>query len=335
MPLLLRFGKRLVWSIGTLLGVVVIVFAISNVIPADPAALVAGDSATAEQIAETRARLGLDLPLYQQLFNYLGRLLQGDMGTSIFTARPIAEDLLGRLPATIELALGSMLLAVLIGIPVGVISALKRGSLLDHAVRVLTVSGFAVANFWLAIMLQLLLVMWLDLLPLFGRIEGDAPAFITGLYTVDALLTGNWRALGDALWHLALPSITLALPVAATIVRFTRTGVLEALGRPFVPYAQAMGLPPVIIVWRYVLRAALTSVVTQIGLVTGTLLGGAVVVEAIFDWPGLGGYTVNSIMMSDYSAVMGAALWIAAMYVITNVIVDAVQAMVDPRAAAR
>ncbi len=335
MGLFLRIAHRLAWSIGTLFGVVVIVFVISNVIPADPAALVAGDSATAEQIAETRTRLGLDRPLHEQLFFYFARLLQGDMGTSIFTARPIAEDLIARLPATVELALASLLLAIVIGIPVGVLAALRRGSVLDHAVRVLTVSGFAVANFWLAIMLQLLLVMWLDLLPLYGRLEGDAPAFITGLVTLDALLTGNWRALGDALWHLTLPAVTLALPVAATIVRFTRTGVLEALGKPFVPYAQAMGLPPSIIIWRYVLRAALTSVVTQIGLVAGTLLGGSVVVEAIFDWPGLGGYTVNSIMMSDYSAVMGAALWIAAMYVLMNVLVDALQASIDPRAAAR
>lgn len=335
MRLALRFARRLAWSAGTLLGVVVVVFILSNIIPADPAALVAGDSATAEQVAETRARLGLDRPLHEQLLNHVLRLLRGDMGTSIFTSRPIAEDLLARLPATIELAFAALTLAVIAGIPVGVVAALRRGSLLDHAVRVVTVSGFAVANFWLAIMLQLLLVMWLDLLPLYGRLEGDAPEFVTGLLVLDSLLTGNWRALGDTLWHLTLPAVTLALPVAATIVRFTRTGVLEALGRPFVPYARAMGLPPAIVVWRYVLRAALTSVVTQIGLVAGTLLGGSVVVEAIFDWPGLGGYTVNSIIMSDYSAVMGAALWIAAMYVLVNVVVDVAQAAVDPRAAAR
>jgi len=335
MSRLWRFGRRLLWSCATLLGVVCITFIISNVIPADPASLIAGDSASPQQVAAVRSRLGLDKPLPEQLARYVGRLATGNLGSSIFTSRPIIDDLMDRLPATIELALSALLLSVVVGIPVGVVAALRRGSVLDHVVRIVTVSGFAVASFWLAIMLQLLLVMQLNLLPLSGRIDVTAPPRVTGLLLVDSILAGNGTALWNSALHLVLPALTLALPVGATIVRFTRAGVLDAMGRSFVPYAQAMGLPPALIVWKYILRSALTSVVTQIGLVAGTLLGGSVVTEAIFDWPGLGGYTVNSIVMSDYSAVMGATLWIAAMYVVINILVDALQTAIDPRAGAR
>jgi peptide/nickel transport system permease protein len=331
MPRLWRFLRRLIWSIATLLGVVCITFTISNIIPADPAALIAGDSASAQQVAAVRTRLGLDQPLPIQLARYVGRLVQGDLGSSIYTSRPIIDDLRDRLPATIELAMTALLMSIVVGIPVGVVAALRRGSLLDHVVRIVTVSGFAIASFWLAIMLQLLLVMQLNLLPLSGRIEVAAPPKVTGLLLVDSILAGNGTAFWDSAMHLVLPALTLALPVGATIVRFTRAGVLDAMSRSFVPYAQAMGLPPALIVWKYILRSALTSVVTQIGLVAGTLLGGSVVTEAIFDWPGLGGYTVNSVVMSDYGAVMGATLWIAAMYVIINILVDALQVAIDPR----
>jgi ABC-type dipeptide/oligopeptide/nickel transport system permease component len=335
MPRLWRFARRLLWSCATLLGVVCITFTISNVIPADPASLIAGESASPQQVAAVRARLGLDRPLPEQLVAYVGRLLHGDLGSSIFTSRPIIEDLKSRLPATIELALSALFLSIVIGIPVGVVAALRRGSLLDHVVRIVTVSGFAVASFWLAIMLQLLLVMELDLLPLSGRIEVTPPPRVTGLLIVDSIMAGNGTALWDSILHLVLPALTLALPVGATIVRFTRAGVLDAMSRSFVPYAQAMGLPPALIVWKYILRSALTSVVTQIGLVAGALLGGSVVTEAIFDWPGLGGFTVNSIVMSDYSAVMGATLWIATMYVVINILVDVLQTAIDPRQGSR
>ena len=332
--MLLRVLSRLVWSLATLLGVVCITFVISNIVPADPAALVAGDTATRQQVAEVRARLGLDKPLHEQLASYVGRLAIGDLGKSIFTGRPVVDDLAARLPATIELAIAALLLAVAIGLPIGVVSALRRGSLLDHIVRVITVSGFAIASFWLAVMLQLFLAMELNLLPLSGRIEVPAPLPVTRFLLIDSVLAWNGRAFVDALTHLALPTLTLALPVAATIVRFARIGVLDAMGQSFVPYAQAMGLPPTLIVSKYVLRSAMTSVVTQIGLVAGTLLGGTVVVEAVFDWPGLGGYTFNSIVMSDYSAILGATLWIAAAYIVVNVLVDVVQATIDPRKSA-
>lgn len=328
-------GRTLGWALATMLGVVTITFVISTVVPSDPAGLLAGQGATPQQVDALRTKLGLDQPIPVQLARYLGRLVQGDLGTSIFTARPVVNDLVERLPATIELAMTALLASILIGIPVGVVAALNRNGPIDHIVRVLTVSGFAIASFWLAIILQLLFVMQLGWLPLGGRLAGAAPPLLTGLYLIDTLAAGQFARFGQVLLHLALPAMTLAFPVTATIVRFTRAGVLDVIGRPSVQYADAMGLPRRLIVWKYVLRSALTSVVTQIGLVSGALLGGSVVVEVIFDWPGLGYYTVSSIVMADYNAVLGATVWIAAIYVSVNVLVDLAHRRIDPRAIAR
>src|SRR3989475_456121 len=296
---------RLVWFVPTLLGLLVVTFVISRVIPADPVALVAGETATPAQVEALRRQLGYDRPLPVQFVDYVARLVRGDMGTSIFTRRPIAEDLAHRLPATIELTVVAMVVSVLVGIPLGVLSALWRNSLLDHALRVVTVSGLAIASFWLGIMLQLLFAMRLGWTPLNGRLQGFPPRTITGFYLLDASLTGDRPTFGIALLHLALPAPTLAFPALATLVRFTRAGVLDVMQSNFVLYERAMGLPRSVIVWKYMLRSALTSTVTQIGLLFGILLAGAVVTEAVFDWPGIGTYAVNSILRSDYNAVMG------------------------------
>jgi len=332
MPRLVRAAlKKIAWSLVTIVGVVVITFSIAYVIPADPVAFIAGEGASAEQIAELRERLGLDEPLHMQLLYYFERILQGDLGKSLFTNRPVADDLFARLPATLELTAVAMVLTVLIGVPVGVVSALYRNSWLDHAVRFVTVSGFAIASFWLAIMLQLYFAMALDILPLGQRIGVSAPPDATGFYLIDSILAWDWTAFWSAAWHLVLPAVTLAFPVTATIVRFTRAGYLDALSKPFVQYEQAMGLPGSLIVWKYVLRNALTSTVTQLGLVSGVLLGGSVVIERIFDWPGIGIYTVDSIIFSDYNAIIAVTLWVAIIYVIINMAVDAAHRLIDPR----
>lgn len=333
--ILLPVLRRLVWSVVTWLGVIVLTFVVARIVPADPAALLAGPEATPAQVAALRAKLGLDQSMPLQLWHYLVNLAHGNLGKSLFTARPVTDDLSGRLPATIELAGAALLVSIAVGVPVGVLAATRRNSLFDHVVRVLTVSGFAIASFWLAIMLQLLFAMDLGLLPLTGRIQGPVPATITGLYLVDSLLTLRFGEFAQAAAHIALPMATLAFPVLATIVRFTRAGVLDALDRPSVQYADAMGLPRAVIVWKYVLRSAVTSVITQIGLLTGALLGGSVVVEAIFDWPGLGYYLVNSIVMFDYNAVLGATIWIAAAYIVASMAVDFAHTWVDPRAHSR
>jgi peptide/nickel transport system permease protein len=241
------------------------------------------------------------------------------------------EDLAHRLPATIELTVVAMIVSVLVGVPLGVVSALWRNSLLDHALRMLTVSGLAIASFWLGIILQLLFAMRLGWTPLNGRLAGFPPQALTGFYLLDAVLTWDWPTFGAALRHLALPTATLAFPALATLVRFTRAGVLDVMQSNFVLYERAMGLPRPLIVWKYILRSALTSTVTQIGLLFGILLAGAVVTEAVFDWPGIGTYAVNSILRSDYNAVMGFTVWAGAIFIVVNLLVDVAHTLVDPR----
>ena len=331
MRLLALLVHRLAWFVPTLLGLLAVTFVISRVIPADPIALVAGETATPAQVDALRKQLGYDRPLPVQFVDYVRRLVAGDMGTSLYTTRPIVDDLAQRLPATIELTLAAMAVSIAVGIPLGVLSALWRNSVLDHTLRVVTVSGLAIASFWLGIMLQLLFAMRLGWTPLNGRLQGFPPRSITGFYLLDAALTADWATLGTALLHLVLPAATLAFPALATLVRFTRAGVLDVMQSNFVLYERAMGLPRPLIVWKYILRSALTSTVTQIGLLFGILLAGAVVTEAVFDWPGIGTYAVNAIIRSDYNAVMGFTVWAGAIFIVVNLLVDVAHTLVDPR----
>jgi ABC-type dipeptide/oligopeptide/nickel transport system permease component len=324
-------ARRLVWVPATLIGLVALVFVISHVVPSDPARILAGENATAEQLAQLRHQLGFDQPLVVQLFRYFIDVARGDMGESVYTQTPVAGEIWRRLPATMELAVYAMLLAVLLGVPLGVAAALRRNSWFDHVLRVVTVSGLAIAAFWFAILLQLLFAMWLNLTPVQGRVSDFGPSGATGFYTVDAALSGDWSTEIDVLRHLALPVITLAFPAMATIVRFTRAGVIGTLGSFFVDYQRAMGVPWRITVWRYVLRSALTGTLTQIGLVFGNLLAGAVVVEAVFDWPGLGQFAVNSILQSDYNAILGFTIYVGIMFVAVNLLIDIGQVLLDPR----
>jgi peptide/nickel transport system permease protein len=331
MRLLAMTARRILWTPPTLFGLVLIVFVISHVVPSDPARVMAGENAPPEQVIALRHEYGLDLPLSQQFARYLQEVTTGNLGISLFTQRPVAEDLRSRLPATLELALCAITLAVTIGVPLGVVAALTRNSPLDHLVRIVTISGLATAAFWLAILLQLLFSMWLGLTPVQGRIDGWGPEPITGFYTVDAVLRGDWTTFGQSLRHLALPVATLALPAMATIVRFTRAGVLNVMSSNFVVYQSAMGIPRKRVVWKYILRSALIGTLTQIGLLFGTLIANAVVVEAVFDWPGLGSFAVNSILQSDYNAIMGFTLFVGAVFILANLLVDLAQAVLDPR----
>jgi peptide/nickel transport system permease protein len=331
MRLLVMIARRCLWMPPTLFGLVLIVFTISHVIPSDPARIMAGENAPPEQVSMLRHKYWLDRPLPVQFVHYLAGIAGGEMGTSLFTQRPVSEDLLDRLPATLELAIYAMIIAIAGGIPLGVLAALRRDSWLDHAVRVVTVAGLAMAAFWLAILLQLLFSMWLGWTPLQGRIDGWGPEPITGFYTLDAILRGDWSTLGDAVLHLILPTLTLALPAMATIVRFTRAGVINVMSSNFVFYQSAMGIPAHRIIWKYILRSALIGTLTQIGLIFGNLIAGAVVVETVFDWPGLGSYAVSSILQSDYNAVMSFTLFIGALFIGVNLLVDIAQSVLDPR----
>lgn len=331
MTLLVLIVNRCFWFFPTVLGLLVITFAISHVIPADPVAFIAGDNATAEQVEALRQKFGLDQPVHIQLVRYIASVLEGDLGTSLYSHRPIAEDLSGRLPATLELTIVSVLLSTLIGIPLGVVSALKRNSAFDHLLRIFTVSGLAIAGFWLAILFQLLFAMQLGWTPLQGRIEGWGPETVTGFFVIDSLLAWDMESLASTLRHLMLPALTLAFPATATIVRFTRAGVLDAINSNYVLYERAMGFPGRVITWKYVLRNALIGTVTQIGLIFGIQFSNAVVVEAIYDWPGLGLYAVKSILQSDYNAIMGFTLLVGVMFIVVNLLVDICHGFIDPR----
>ena len=325
--------NRLIWLVPTLLGLLVITFTISHIIPADPIAFIAGDNATAEQIAALKAKFGVDKPLHVQLWNYILGVFQGDFGLSLYTQRPIADDLLARLPATLELAFVAILLSAVVGIPLGVLAAVNRNSMLDHILRVFTVSGLAIAAFWLAILLQLLFAMEWRITPLQGRIDGWGPDEVTGFFLIDSAIAGDWEVFWSAAHHIILPAITLAFPAMATVMRFTRAGVLDAINSNYVDYQQAMGVPRRVVIWRYVLRNALIGTVTQLGLIFGNLIANAVVVEAVFDWPGLGLYAVNSILQSDYNAIMGFTLTMGCVFIIANLLVDITHGLIDPREA--
>lgn len=327
--------RRVLLTLPALLGLILLTFVLSRVIPGDPAAALAGDAATPAQIAEIRAQYGLDRPILEQAAIHVRQVLTGDFGRSVFSGRPVSEEILQRLPATLELTFAALLLAAGLGIPLGLVAALDHNGPVDHLVRLLSVGGLAIAGFWLAIMLQLTFAMDLDLLPLRGRIDvalGRPPA-ITGFMLLDTLLAGRWDMFVDACRHLVLPAVTLSLPGLATIARFTRSGVLETLQKDFVLYARAAGYGRVRLAAIYVLRNAVTVTVTQIGLLFGALISGAVAVEAVFDWPGLGTYAVQAIVTADYKALLAVTLVVGVVYAVVNVVVDVAQALIDPRVA--
>lgn len=327
--------RRLLLALPALFGLVILTFVLSRVVPGDPAATLAGDGATPAQIAEIRAQYGLDRPIAEQAAIHVRQVLTGDFGRSIFSGRPVIEEIGQRLPATLELTFAALFLATALGVPLGLLAALNHNGPVDHLVRLLSVGGLAIASFWLAIMLQLVFSMDLDLLPLRGRVDvvTGLPPRVTGFVLLDSLVAGRPDMFADALRHLALPAITLSLPGLATIARFTRSGVLETLQKDFVLYARAAGYGRVRLAAIYVLRNAVTLVVTQVGLLFGALISGAVAVEAIFDWPGLGTYAVQAILSADYKALLAVTLVVGVVYAVVNVAVDVAQAVIDPRVA--
>lgn len=327
--------RRLLLALPALLGLVVLTFVLSRVVPADPAATLAGDAATPALIAEIRAQYGLDRPILEQAVIHVRQVLTGDFGRSVFSGRPVAEEILQRLPATLELTFAALFIATVLGIPLGLVAALHHNGVVDNLVRVLSVGGLAVASFWLAIMLQLVFSMELDILPLRGRIDValGMPPRVTGFVLIDSLIAGRLDMFADGCRHLVLPAITLSLPGLATIARFTRSGVLETLQKDFVLYARAAGYGRVRLAAIYVLRNAVTLVVTQVGLLFGALISGAVAVEAIFDWPGLGTYAVQAILSADYKALLAVTLVVGVVYAVVNVLVDVAQVVIDPRVA--
>jgi len=326
-------AKRVFLLIFTLLGLSVVIFVVSHIAPGDPARLAAGPFATAEMVEHLKEELGLDKPLPQQYGIFLTQLLKGDLGRSIRTRRPVREDLARFFPATLELVLVSLSFAVLAGILLGVLSAVHQNRWIDHASRLISISGLGLPAFWLALMLQLLFVLKLDLLPGGGRIDMivHAPTSITRLFLIDSLLTGNWVAFKSALQHIILPALSLSFPALASIIRISRADVLDTLRQDFVTTARAKGLVEKLVIWKHVLKNSLISTVTMIGLRFGWMLGGTILVETVFDWPGVGLYAVTSATHSDFQPIMGAALLIGLSFAIANLIVDLSYSVLDPR----
>lgn len=331
---MLRFIlRRLGGLVFVLFGVSIMTFFLAQIVPADPVAAALGTNAREEQIEAYRRQLGLDQPVVVQYIRYTGRLLQGDLGASIRTRRPVVDDLRDFLPATVELTIAAMLVTILVGIPLGIVAALRRNTWIDATARILALIGGAMPIFYVGLLLLGVFYRQLRWLPGPGRLDStlQPPTAITGLYTVDALLTGNWPVFSDALAHLVLPAVTLGLYSTAVLLRMTRSSMLEILGQDFVRTARAKGLSQRLVIGRHVFKNALPPILTIIGVIFGSLLSGAVLTETIFNWPGIGRYATTSVTTLDYPAVMGVALVAAVIYPLVNTLVDIGYSLIDPR----
>ena len=327
---------RLMLMIVVILGVITITFVLSRVLPSSPAELMFGGRATAEQVAAAETELGLDKPLTVQYFNYIVELSRGDFGNSLRTGQPVLTEVSNRIGATIELTTIAIIIVMLVGVPIGVLSAVRQNSALDNVSRAIAVGGVAIPSFMLAMVLQIVFYGALGWLPLQGRLDPlvslDSPIqSITRMYLIDALVTGNWIGLKSALAHIALPVMTLTILLLASVVRITRNSMVEVLKEEYIRTAFAYGLPKTAIYYRYALKATFIPMLTVVGLTYGNLLGGAVIVEFLFDWPGLGGFLVFSIVDNDFPVSIGATLFLAGIYLTVNLVVDLLYFVVDPR----
>ena len=340
--------RRLISVLPTLIGVTFVIFMFQRLIPGDPAVAMLGEHASQENVARIREQLGLNRPLFldrealaegnlagffdSQYIRYLGRLIQLDLGNSIHRRIPVAETLALRFPATVELALLSMLLAILIGVPVGIISASRRGSMLDSVTMVGSLVGVSMPIFWLGLMEIMLFGVILKWLPTGGRVSsGIQVEAITHLILVDSLLTGNFEAAWDVIKHIIMPTIALATIPMAIIARMTRSSMLDVLQEDYIRTAHAKGLAERVVLFRHALKNAFLPVITIIGLQTGILMAGAVLTETIFSWPGIGKWIYDSILARDYPIVQGGTLLIAIIFVFFNLLVDLSYGYLDPR----
>ena len=328
-------GKRLIYLVVMLFGVATLVFILTKMIPGEPT--VANLSQRAlndpEVVAAYRAKYGLDQPVFVQYILYIKNLLHLDLGTSIRTNKPVLDELARCYPATIELALFAIILAALLGILFGVISAIKRNSILDQVVRALSVTGVSIPSFWFALLVLYFFYYKLHIFPGPGRLSNSfsAPATVTGMYVIDSLIEGNPAKALDALQHLILPGLVLAAFTMGLITRTTRSNLLDVMSTDYIRTARAKGLSRVGLIVRHALGNALIPVLTVIGLGLGNLLGGMVLVETIFNWPGVGQFAYESVLSVDYPSIIGVALLIALNYMVINTVVDILYGVIDPR----
>jgi peptide/nickel transport system permease protein len=315
-----------------LFGVSVVVFVMVRAIPGDPAQILLGQAATPDQVADVRERLGLNEPLPTQYFLFIRDALTGDLGDSLAFGQPVTTVLIERFPATLELTLAALLFAVAVGVPIGVIAAVRQYSLLDKITSVIALTGVSMPVFWLALVLVVVFTVQLDWLPFPGRVGGDVSfTSYTGLYLLDTLITFNLPAFWDVLRHLILPAVALGTIPMAVITRMTRSSMLEVMGEDYVRTARAKGVVPWRVVFRHALRNAMLPTITVIGLQFGLLMGGAILTETIFGWPGVGQTAIESVNRRDYAMIQGIVLYGATLFVLVNLLVDVLYAVLDPR----
>ena len=324
--------RRIVSLIPVLIGVSIIVFMFIHLIPGDPVLAILGERAAVENVERVRKQMGLDKPIWEQYFLYVGKVVQGDFGRSIRSNTPVMDEIRAKLPATAELALWAMIFAVLIGVPAGIISAARRNSIFDTVAMFVALIGVSMPVFWLGLMLAFVFSVWLGWLPFSGRLDPNITLIPhTGLMVLDSLIGGNWKALGNSLSHLILPSLALATIPLALIARMTRSSLLEELTQDYIRTAKSKGLAERTVLFRHALKNAFLPVVTTIGLQVGALLSGAILTETIFSWPGIGRWLYGAIGARDYPIVQGVALLITFIYVSVNLLVDISYAFLDPR----
>lgn len=331
--MVLFVGKRLLLFGFMLLGLLTIMFLITNVAPGDPAKLMAGQNATQDMVETIRREYGLDKSLPEQYAVYIGGVLRGDLGRSIVSTKPVVEELLRYFPATFELVLVAMGLGILIGVPFGMLSAVYRDSWIDHATRIFSVSGVALPAFWFGLLLQLYFAVHLEWLPVSGRLEliTPPPEPITRLYLIDSLLRGEFDTFREALQHIILPALVLSFPCLASILRVNRAEMLEVLQSDYIVAARANGIPTFRIITVYALKNAMLPTLAIIGLRFGWMLGSTVLVETVFDWPGIGLYAVQSALYSDFKPVLGVTLLIGFCFIFINFLIDLAYGWLDPR----
>ena len=326
--------KRIAASVPSLVGVVIVTFLLTRVLPGDTASYFAGPAATPEAIAEIRQKLGLDQSLPVQFWNYIGDLVHGNFGLSLTTGQPVVNEIAARLPASAELTLAGLILALVIALPLGIVAALRQGSWVDHLCRVVATAGVSLPVFFTGLLFVYAFYFLLGWAPApLGRLDvfASAPPTVTGFYLVDSLIARDFETFRAALAQLALPAITLAVFSLAPIARITRASMLAVLGSEFIRTARAAGLEPSTVVIRYALRNALLPIVTTLGMVFSFLLGANVLVEKVFAWPGIGSYAVEALIASDYAPVQGFVLAMAILYVFLNLCIDLLYGVIDPR----
>jgi peptide/nickel transport system permease protein len=324
--------RRVLWSLLVLFGLSVVIFLIARVVPGDPARMALGPTASADQVADLQEKLGLNLPLIQQYGLFLGGLAQGELGRSLLTEQSVNNDIAETFPATLELVLMTILIAFALGVPLGVAAARWKDRWPDALVRALAITGAVMPSFFVALLLQVLAGYVLQVLPTTGRLPPDmAFAGPTGLHVLDGILTGRWDVVGQALRHLLLPSLALALATMGQIARITRASMIDVGRQDYIEAARAFGVPGRVRLFKYQLRPAFVPPMTILGLEFASLIGGAFVVELIFSWPGMAAYGIRAITQKDLNAIMGVVMVSGAFFVVVNLIIDVLVGVVDPR----